>query len=352
MSAEHTDRIHCLDGWRGIAIVLVLVAHFKAAFHGDHSLNLGGHGVQIFFVLSGYLITTQIARKDRINLKSFYIRRAFRILPPALLYLLTLVMLTSFTPFRVAGSDVWACLFFFRNYLGETVANTCTLHFWSLSLEEQFYLFWPALLLLLGRKRALYAAVGLAVAVAVFRFENWSYYGEGLRVLRTEVRADGLLIGCALALSLNYLPFRQWVQKAGMWLFWPALAVFVIDVSAFGEYISLNESIAIAVMLGVTSLRPETPIGRALDWDFLKTTGVLSYSIYIWQGLFLRPNWGGFWPILLMSAVFISYFVVEQPARKLGRRLAEHFEQDSNLLASRNVGSEPAELAITHASAQ
>ena len=352
MSAENTDRIHCLDGWRGIAILLVLVAHYKAAFQGDHGLNLGGHGVQIFFVLSGYLITTQLVQHDRVRLKPFYIRRAFRILPPALFYLLTLVMLTAFTPFRVCGSDVWACLLLFRNYVAETVTNTCTGHFWSLSLEEQFYLFWPAILLLLGRKKSLFAAAGLAVSIAIFRSEYWSYYAVGLRALYTEVRADGLLIGCALALTLQHNRFREWVQRTGMWLFWPALAVFLADALNFPEYIPLHESIAIAVMLGVTSLRPETLIGRALEWDFLKATGIFSYSIYIWQGLFLRPNWGGLWPVLLVSAVLISYFVVEQPARKLGRRLAKHFEEDSLPSASRNGESESPELAISQASAQ
>src|ERR1700761_6122181 len=132
-------RIPTLDGWRGIAIFMVMMSHFIAGYLVHPRLgqwfNLGQHGVQIFFVLSGYLITSNLLCEDKIHLGRFYVRRLFRLMPAAWTYLLVLVALTAWTPLKIIGSDLWACLLFFRNYLPETVTNTCTEHFWSLSLE-------------------------------------------------------------------------------------------------------------------------------------------------------------------------------------------------------------------------
>lgn len=317
------NRIPTLDGWRAIAILMVLVTHYQEAFHHGYArVDMGNLGVQIFFVLSGYLITSHLMAENRIDLKGFYIRRAFRILPASLSYLFVLALLTTFTPLKVSGDDVWACLLLFRNYTGETAQTTCTGHFWSLSLEEQFYLAWPTALVLLGRLRAAVTAAVFVAAIALFRILNWSFYSADLRFQRTEVRADGLLIGCLLALVLTAAPLRRWVEGRAAWFFWSALPILIIDAFRFHRLIPLHESLAIAAMIGATSLRPRLLIGRALEWEWIKATGLLSYSIYIWQGLFLRPNWGIFWPILLVGSFLLSYAAVEQPARRLGRRLA------------------------------
>jgi peptidoglycan/LPS O-acetylase OafA/YrhL len=316
-------RIPTLDGWRGIAILLVLVTHFQRSFLGDYRWSdLGQHGVQIFFVLSGYLITSHLLGEQRINLRAFYVRRAFRILPTALTYLSVLILLTALTPFKVCGIDIWACLLLFRNYVMETSRITCTEHFWSLSMEEQFYLFWPAMLVLFGRLRASVLAGLIVLGIAVFRIFNWSLYTADLRFLHTEVRADGLLIGSLLALAFAYSPVRACAGRWAIWVFWPVLLVFVLDTFRFNTLIPLHESLAIAVLLGATSLRPKMLFSRALEWDCLKTTGALSYSIYIWQGLFLRPNWGILWPFLLVGSFLLSYVLIERPARRLGRKLA------------------------------
>ncbi len=164
-AAIFPNRIPTLDGWRAVAILMVLIAHYQEGdLHhcilGQRWLNLGQHGVSIFFVLSGYLITSNLLTSDKIRLPQFYARRFFRLMPAAWTYLMFLLLLTAFTRMQTIGGDIWGCLLFFRNYLGETTSNTCTLHFWSLSLEEQFYLLWPPLLVLIGRRNALAAAVG------------------------------------------------------------------------------------------------------------------------------------------------------------------------------------------------
>ncbi len=319
-------RIPTLDGWRGIAILLVLVTHYQHAFLDDYRwCDLGQHGVQIFFVLSGYLITSNLLAEKRINLRAFYVRRAFRILPAALTYLSVLILLTALTPLKVCGAgDVWACLLLFRNYVMETPRNTCTGHFWSLSLEEQFYLFWPAMLALLGRVRASVLAGLLMAGISIFRILNWGFYTMDLRFQQTQVRADALLVGCLLALALAYAPIRVWAERWAVWIFWPALLVFGLDTLRFSTLIPLHESLAIAVLLCATSLGPQLLFSRVLEWEYLKMTGILSYSIYIWQGLFLRPNWGIFWPFLLGGSFLLSYVFIEQPARRLGRKLITH----------------------------
>jgi peptidoglycan/LPS O-acetylase OafA/YrhL len=136
-----------------------------------------------------------------------------------------------------------------------------------------------------------------------------------------------------------------WLQKSVAWLYWIGLAVFIYDVVHFSKYMPLHESLAIAILICVTSLRPESLPGRLFEWNFLKSTGMLSYSIYIRQGLFFRTNWGRLWPVLLVSSVSFSYVIVEQPARKFGRRLANRYLPDPPLSVNR-VDAEEAALAV------
>jgi peptidoglycan/LPS O-acetylase OafA/YrhL len=153
------NRTATLDGWRGIAILLVLTEHAgqHRQFKGKMWARLGVLGVDIFFVLSGYIITARLIEERRkfstISLSSFYVRRAFRILPLVAVYLATLFLLSRFIdlidfhPAELAGSV------FFRNYqIAALPRGIYTVHFWSLSIEEHFYLFWPALLVWGGNK--------------------------------------------------------------------------------------------------------------------------------------------------------------------------------------------------------
>lgn len=320
------NRIPTLDGWRGIAILLVLVTHFQTYFLRQRLTDTPGLlGVQIFFVLSGYLITAQLVSEKKIDLRAFYIRRAFRIFPAAFSYLSVLVLLNATTQYKFCGTDILACLLFFRNYIPESDGNAFTGHFWSLSVEEQFYLIWPTILVCLGKRRTAVAASLLVLGIAIFRFWHWSYYSAysaSLRFQHTEVRADGLLVGCLLAIALSHVPVRVWATKWAPWAFWLALPVFLFDAFHFPMLAPLHESLSMAVLIGATSLRPDMLLGRVLEFEHLKTTGMLSYSIYIWQALFLRPFWGAFFPALLGGSFLLSYLFVERPMRRLGRKLA------------------------------
>lgn len=341
MPVQATNRIPTLDGWRGIAILLVLLAHFQAAYlhhylFGQRWLETGQHGVTIFFVLSGYLITSGLLAQDRISLRSFYIRRVFRILPPALFYLLFLVFLTTVTPMKAIGTDFWNCIFSVRNYLPETVRNTCTGHFWSLSVEEQFYFFWPACLALVGRKTGAAFAVLGCVVIAWFRMDHWAYYSEYLRSQYTQVRADALLVGCLMAIAFSNKAVRGFFTEKARWLFAVSLPVAAFSIYHNLNLIPLYESVAYAVLIGTTSLRPDMLPSQILELQHLKTTGLLSYSLYLWQQLFFRDTWGFIGPPLLIASVFFSWLLIERPFIALGR----------SIVAARDANREPAPCSI------
>ncbi len=319
-------RIPTLDGWRCIAILMVLFTHYQIAFLG-HTLggNLwlyaGQHGVQIFFVLSGYLITTRLFAEDKINLARFYVRRFFRLMPAAWVYLLFLGILTLYTGFKVLGNDIWACLFFYRNYVAETAANTCTQHYWSLSLEEQFYLVWPPVLVLLGRRRACITAAVTVACLAFYRALFWDHFREGIRYISTPMRADALLVGCLLAFLLQSEAACSWFRRHGRWLFLGCLPPLAWDIYTYHDLIPLHETLLIAAVLACTSLNPRMLVSRFLEYRHIRATGMLSYGIYIWQGVFLRPAWGRWGPLMLTCAFLTSWLVIEQPSLRLGKRL-------------------------------
>jgi peptidoglycan/LPS O-acetylase OafA/YrhL len=202
-----------LDGVRAIAILAVL------AFHSG-ALRGGFIGVDIFFVLSGFLITTLLLQEwretGRIRFADFYRRRAARLLPALFVTIAAVAVIyevsSSFglhTDRGFAGIAA-AVLFYSGNWIialsQGNIPFGLLAHTWSLAIEEQFYLVWPVLLLLLlslSRRKnlrpLLAIALTLAVASALLRFVLWNAHTGGNIYFRTDTRADGLLLGCALA---------------------------------------------------------------------------------------------------------------------------------------------------------
>jgi peptidoglycan/LPS O-acetylase OafA/YrhL len=263
-------------------------------------------------VLSGYLITSRLLEENRIDLKRFYVRRFFRLMPCAWLYLAFLAGFAAATGHTV--STAWSCVFFFRNYMGRTPnMDMLTEHFWSLSIEEQFYLVWPVVLVVLGRARgAIAAAVGF-VAFSIFTFWNWRAY-EGNGNFRTEVNAHSLLAGCVLALIFQYPSAKAWVAHRAGWL----LAVSVPGVIWHVAHANVDmvvfptESVLIAVMLAATSAAPGHFLSRLVEWKPLAGLGKVSYSVYVWQTLFLIPPLGWIGLMLLPMVALGSWALIER----------------------------------------
>lgn len=314
-------RIAALDGWRGLAILMVIAEHVQMSYAG-HPLarwtGTGQHGVTIFFVLSGFLITSTLLDHS-CHLKSFYGRRFFRLMPAAWLYLAVMLLLNwHFNVQFVTKKQLLACLFFYRNYFPRGIP---TEHFWSLSLEEQFYFVWPITLLLCGARRAKWVAILGAVGIAVWRASNWAHYSHFPYYFRTEARADALLIGCALGLLLRESGPTVWAIRWSRVLFWPALGIVIGCIALFPNLPPLVENLCIATLIAATVLHRDTLPTRFLAWKPLAWLGTVSYSLYLWQGLFALRGWS--WPascyILLLGVA--TFYWVERPLISVGSRL-------------------------------
>ncbi len=332
-----SDRhIPTLDGWRGIAILIVLTDHFLKGMLWLEKyvwLQAGQHGVTIFFVLSGYLITSRLLSENKIDLRRFYLRRFFRLMPSTWLYLLVLFLLNPLDHGNLLTTrDALSCLFFFRNYYsfsGSESKIAFSGHFWSLSIEEQFYIFWPCLLVLLGPRKILPLATLATLACAVYRFYHWNHYSNPSLLFSSEVRMDSLLTGCILALLLRHDGIRQWIARHAMLLFSVSLPLLIWHIVRFTllTLIPLSESIVIAVLIASTSLAPTSLIGRVLEATWLKRIGVISYSLYVWQQIFLCPHWGPLaWLMVacVPCAAVANYMLVERPCIQAGRRLEKN----------------------------
>lgn len=324
--ARPANRIPTLDGWRGIAILMVIACHTSMTLGSRTYERLGTHGVTIFFVLSGYLITSRLlserARDGSISLRSFYIRRFFRLMPAAWAYLLfcTLVALENREP--IASVFLVPSLLCFRNYVDVT-GPAATSHFWSLSIEEQFYFVWPSILLLTGRKKAFWIAICGAVAIALWRYRCWDLIItlHPQTIFETEYRADALLVGCAAAFVQPKI--RTLLRN---WMALPLLILIGYRIAMGSPLVPLYESVAIALLILLTSQNATAIFGRVLDSKLLSWIGLLSYSLYLWQEiLFGAHTVPGVLATLLLvvTAALVSYFFIEQPSIEWGRSVAK-----------------------------
>src|SRR5439155_2931926 len=181
MSAAAERRIPSLDGLRAISITLVLVSHlagtrnFPLSATTGNFLGLGEFGVIVFFVISGFLITglllDELARTDRIRLGRFYFRRTLRIFPPYYMLIAVLAVAGAAGVIQLAPHDVARTMTYTSNYYAGR--SWFVGHTWSLSVEEQFYLLWPAVLLLAGTRRAFVIAGAVVLLAPVVRVGEW-----------------------------------------------------------------------------------------------------------------------------------------------------------------------------------
>jgi peptidoglycan/LPS O-acetylase OafA/YrhL len=349
------EHIPTLDGWRAVAILLVIYCHCGEQLFGEQGLvhvpqlaraaARGGFGVSIFFAISGLLITARLlderAAHGRISLKSFYLRRIFRILPASTFYLAVVATLGALAVISVSGKELLASLLFYRNYLPKQ-PQPFTEHFWSLSIEEHFYFIWPALLVLFGRRGKAWVVV-LALLVALWKFIDFKYHltvtaevtaGNEWATPHSDHVFDRLLWGCWFALLLkdpHWFPrLERWLKPAVM----PLLVVLLIANGVLKPLGKDNEVLArilVPAMLTVTALSPRSIWGRMLEAAPMRFIGRLSYSLYLWQQLwFFAPGmyttFGRFSALVALLGTFVtawlSYHLIEKPLIKLGRRYA------------------------------
>src|ERR1039458_3898759 len=212
-------RIPTLDGWRAVAILSVIWHHAMMFFFTDECAyyltvtRFGAFGVDVFFGLSGMLITGILLKEWRkvgsVGLRAFYTRRVFRILPVYLLFL----GVCACAGLMHGPREVASCLLFYRNLASGRLLWRSTQHLWSLSVEEHFYLIWPGLLVFCGVKRGPHIAAWLAIAVGFWRMAEpllgLHLFREALPHLRSDLRMDALLWGAVVAFTLDDFKARQ-----------------------------------------------------------------------------------------------------------------------------------------------
>jgi peptidoglycan/LPS O-acetylase OafA/YrhL len=326
-----SPRIPELDGFRGLAILLVVAGHtFAFTFHflPYFGNKLGEIGVLLFFVLSGYLITgllrDEAGYTGTISLREFYIRRACRLLPALGAFLAGIALLRLMGLIAdVPVGDFVETIFYVRNIFGHSQSLA---HLWSLSLEEQFYTLWPFLFLRLGVKRMLNVAFGLSILVMVWRgaaisLNLWNY-NTGVFYERPWFRFDAIAIGCWLA--LHPLP------KSPKWVFILSGAG-LISWSLYGEQVSRSFFITLQTVLAAALLYSVVNGGSGvrslLSLSWLRWLGGISYSLYLWQQIFTvsmpRIGWVTLFPWNIMTLFLlavISRLWIEKPFLELGRR--------------------------------
>lgn len=316
-------RIPTLDGWRGIAIALVLFDHFQDSLLHHYMrpwTQTGQHGVTIFFVLSGFLITSKLL-EGPIDLKRFYLRRFFRLMPAAWVFLAALLIIDHIARVHLTSpAEVFSCVFFYRNFYMPSVGGLAG-HFWSLSLEEQFYLAWPCILLFAGKVRCRWIAAAGAVTCACYRRLYWANYDHDVINGRSQVRADALLVGCLLALLLADPRIRAAASQCSKLWALPAIAALLFGIVRCQWLPPLYECVAIAGLIAATVLHPNAFFSRLFAFAPLAWLGTVSYSVYIWQELFMPFRSPFALGIALPLFVLGSYYLIERPFTRLGHRL-------------------------------
>lgn len=355
MTSPRDTYLKSLDGWRAISIVLVMLCHAGEVLFGasgtlpsamgQRAAAYGLFGVQVFFGISGLLICSRLLdeedAKGRIDWRAFFIRRATRILPPVVLFLACVAALGGAGLLFVERRELLASLLFYRNYLPVPDERAWyTGHFWSLAVEEHFYLLLPLLWVVVGRRRLFATLFGLSVAVFAWRAVEARYhlipFGDGIFSFRTDLRLDGLLWGCLAALSLRWSPTRSLAARLNRPGVAEVLTVLFCVMTAWSvPLMKLWQAVMIAVTLLLTTLAEGRSFLGLLEWKPLRWVGRISYSLYIWQQLFLAPTAAhaegllgqvqrspAVGVALAFLCATLSYYLVERPCIEFGRRLA------------------------------
>jgi peptidoglycan/LPS O-acetylase OafA/YrhL len=324
-------RIPSLDGLRAVSIAAVICSHLL--WHGEagaHALirtALGRMGVQVFFVVSGFLITRMlIAEREangRISFGRFFERRALRILPPYVVYVGTAITLAWLVGVPMPAADIAHALTFTMNFASDR-SSWALAHGWSLSTEEQFYLAWPALAVFFGWKRVRWLAVVVMLAPLV----SFAAAGALPSIHWFPNGVDGIAAGCVLALAWE----RGWLTRvvrspapvAGAALL---VARIVLAPYHVGTLLEAMSGPAIALVVARAVVDSQTLIGRGLNARAVVWIGQLSYSLYLWQQLFTRPTLEREpLPVPLavgciIACAMLSYYIVERPLLQARARL-------------------------------
>ena len=359
-----------VDGLRGVAILLVLWYHAPFLFRdlpqfsAEQSpwsmlgllgrMSLGGWiGVDLFFVISGFLITLILLRikEGRGSALAFWGRRGLRILPLAVFYLAVLIGLTSIgDPLKVLASfDEWPWYAFYLGNIHIAIYGwqpLAIMILWSLAIEEQFYLVWPLLVRICTRQQVLWWSTGCMVIAPFFRALTLSVTDYPATYVFTFCRLDALAAGAVMAVLYSSSEWEQHIMASSKRLALPALAIIMLTLlvpfspslpatrpwwfSVFGYSLL---AISFAIVLGA-SLEIRGSIRAFLTSSFLTFLGRRCYGLYLWHVvaagcvIVVAQRWElGFylhvflWLVTLLMMASASWFCFERPILELKRFL-------------------------------
>ena len=365
------QRLPGLDGLRGIAVLAVII------YHADVSLLVGGFlGVDVFFVLSGFLITSllidELTRTNTVDRARFYMRRIRRLMPALFLVLFFSVLVSGLfvldaayhvrrdLPWAITFVLNWSYLFFEQSYFVNISRPPLLQHLWSLSVEEQFYVVWPIMLIALYKvkigKTTPRAKIFIASAVLAITSTAWMIHLSALNgfpipndpsrvYFGTDTHSMGLLVGCAAAalwrpdrLNERLTPDRAAAMNGLGLLSLAGLAYFFVFVSELNTFLYRGGFLVLSILtviLVIVAAHPGLKFGFRLGNPVLKWFGDRSYGIYLWHWpifVLMRSGIDIQWPdpilfIVKIAIVLVisdlSYRFVEMPIRQgvIGSRL-------------------------------
>jgi len=353
--------IPSLDGIRAIAFLIVFLSHLSHA--GLPNIVPGGFGVTVFFFLSGYLITTMLRREhdrsNRIDFKKFYMRRVLRIWPPFYLVLFLAVGASWFvgTYSEFIPHHLYAFLsqfFHLSNYYNIEFQNRFmalgTEVYWSLAVEEHFYLLFPLLYVLLRRfeiKSSHQGLIFLGLCLTVLLWRCLLVFSMGADYDRiffaTDTRVDSILFGCALAVVGNPAldQHQQISERILKYVLLPLACAFllgsvIVRADAFRNTLRYSIQGVALYPIFIAAIRfPEWLVFQPLNWGWVRFVGVLSYSLYLIHYVVIKvlvlamPGLGllgtGLASLLISLALsYAIYVFAEVPAAKLKKKFATH----------------------------
>ena len=361
-----------LNGLRAISILIVVFHHIELNYKvfGDNipdSLKAfyellidGQFGVNVFFIISGFLITSLLIIEEKntgtISFKNFYLRRTLRIFPAYYFYLLFLYILQLLNILSIDNRS-WLTSITYMKYFNRGL-DYVTSHAWSLSIEEHFYLFFPLLFVYGGkiRKTSIFMLILFVPLIKIFcYYYPISYLNNNLTIIK---RIDALAIGCLVAFYKDSL-LKILGKKINYWFYFSLVVIFIIPfLSDFSEEYNLHlgfilvpfgtrygtiANICISIILLYSVFGHKGLWYRLLNSKVFEQIGLLSYSIYLWQQLFISPLkfWAFSYPQNIMFVIafaLFSYYCIEKPFLKMKDKLSGNIEINKNLVNLKAFG--------------
>lgn len=329
-----------LNGLRAIAAMLVIADHCRVP-----GLSGGYFGVDLFFVLSGYLITRLLAEefsaRGSVDLPGFYLRRILRLTPPLMLMLAAyLALAPSLWPWyslKAHVRDAALAGFYLSDYAhAYWLRPTMLLHTWSLAVEEHFYLIWPLAVLLLARvpfRRRIAWLAGLYLLATAWRSIEYLHLGWDIAYFSFDTRLSGLVLGALLATGLPHVGRVSQETADGAGIIACVILATCLTMSSWGTpsamvwMMTLVELAAAAILIAASV--ESSWVSKLLSTPPLVGIGLISYGLYLWHypaAVFFRTQlpWYQTWPLVLvfaLTAATASYILVERPLQRYRRGL-------------------------------